>query len=170
MASGRVSLPRSDIQVYCDPPSSQIVHSQDTAYYVSSKCIEHEDFPYWLAVGVEDRCRLWNQAVARVGLMVQFGLLRHVIEVQDALDGVYKGQTGNAAYWLIAHTDLLAGLEASGMRKTWREGGCLAAGGYPTACVHGHFVAYSGRQQYSIFDTWLVVDLLLLRTLVQAIR
>lgn len=74
-----------DIQMYRDPPSSQIIHSQDTAYDVSPECIKHKDLPYRLAIGVQDRCRLRDQAVARAGIMVQFGLLRHVIEVQDAL-------------------------------------------------------------------------------------
>lgn len=35
----------------------------------------------------------------------------------------------------LARTNLLAGLEVSGTRKTWREAGCLAAGEGPTACV-----------------------------------
>lgn len=89
--------------MYRDPPSSQIVYPQDAAYDIPPECIEHEHLPYWLAVGVEDWCRLWDQTVARAGFVMQLRLLRYVIEVEDALDRGYEGQSVIAAYRLSAY-------------------------------------------------------------------
>ena len=49
--------PALDVQVYRDSPSSQIVHSQDTAYDIPSECVEHKDLPYRFPVRVQDGCR-----------------------------------------------------------------------------------------------------------------
>lgn len=51
--------------MYCNPPCSQIVHPQHTADNIPSKAVEDKDFPYWISIGIQDGCGLWDEAVRR---------------------------------------------------------------------------------------------------------
>lgn len=76
-----------NVQVYCDAPSSQVIDPQYATYYIPTQVVKDQHLPNRFAIRVEDRCGLRDQTVGRSRFMVKISrILRHVIEVQYALD------------------------------------------------------------------------------------
>jgi hypothetical protein len=107
------------IQVYCDPPTSQVIHLQNTADHVSSQVIKHKDLPYRLTILIEDRSGLWYQSI---GCSRAIGEIERVylrpIEVEHSL---YRGCTcvsDAVAVEIPRPTHLLGGHEATAA-QTW---------------------------------------------------
>lgn len=75
------------IQMYCDAPRSKVIDSQYAADHVPPQRVEDQDFPYWLAVRIEDWCCLWDQSVRQCPITVVICVFRRlVVEVEDFLD------------------------------------------------------------------------------------
>jgi hypothetical protein len=83
--------------VYGNSACTKVVHPHDTAYNISPQIVEYEDFPYWLAVGIDDRGGLGKETVGLKVILV-FGRFDELsVQVQDLLYGSCKGlETANS--------------------------------------------------------------------------
>ncbi len=68
--------------MYCNSVATQIINPQHAADHVSTQVIEHEHFPYGLAVRVEYGRIMENQAIGRGWIVVFVGVeVRTLVQV-----------------------------------------------------------------------------------------
>ena len=50
-------------QMYCNAKTSQVIDPQDTANNIPAQVIEYQNFPYGIAIRIQDRRRLRDEFV-----------------------------------------------------------------------------------------------------------
>lgn len=96
--------------MYCDPPTPQVVHSQNTADDISSQIVKHQNFPNWFSIRVQYRSRLRSDPIrGRAVVREVGGVWLGIVEVENALNGRFVESA-----WFATKRGLV-------YRPTWRS-------------------------------------------------
>jgi hypothetical protein len=68
-----------------DTACTKIVHPHNTADDISPQVVEHEDFPYRLAVVVNDGGSFWKETIGLIAVLAVVRLDEISVQVQNLL-------------------------------------------------------------------------------------